>query len=192
MSVLFSACVRNCLPFPHGCRLDFLVWTFLISQYFSFGKEKRKSVRRKTLKQNKKPKLKKPSKTSLMKILDFNQLHHCREYMRSSHGLSWSLRALPAVHELTFTREGSLGIAHANHVSEGCAAVKGTARTTVLPGKFPSGHAKLGWTQQEILKAAGWKVFTGHLCWQHPVKTCGEQSDTSLFNLSATLEEMDA
>lgn len=99
-----------------------------------------------------------------MATLDFNQLHHCRVHMRRSRGLSRSLRALPAVHELTFTREDSLGIVHTNHVTQGCAAVKGTGTYHRAPWKIAFWAGMTGWIQQEILPAAGWKVCTRQLC----------------------------
>lgn len=75
-----------------------------------------------------------------MSTLGFNQLHHCRAHMRRSRGLLRSLRALPAVHELTFTREDSLGIVHTNHVTGAVLLWRAPAQTTMLPGKLPFGH----------------------------------------------------
>lgn len=111
MPVVLSAHIRNFLPFPRGCRLSCLVWAFPISQYC----EKRKIMKKKIQR-----------KISLMKTLALHQLHHCRVQMRSSRGRSRSLRAVPAAHELTFTREGSPGIVRNNHITEGRVAVKGT------------------------------------------------------------------
>lgn len=131
MPGVLSAHSRNFLPFPRGCRLSCLVWAFPISQYCD---------KRKIVKEKNQPKI------SLMKTLAFNQLHDCRVQMRSSHGRSRSLRVVPAARELTFTREGSPGIVRNNHVTEVCAALKGTGTCSPFPGKFPSGHVILRWT----------------------------------------------
>lgn len=152
MSVLLSAHIRNFLPFPYSCSLGVLVWAFATSHCCSFGKDKRKIIKKKKIIQNQ-------PKTSLMKTLDFNQLQHCRVHMRSSHGLSRSLHALRAVHELTFTREGSLGIVHTNHITEVCTAVKGTGTYHCVAWKIPF------WAYNTGVDATG--VFTS--CWMEGV-----------------------
>lgn len=171
MSVLLSARIRNFSPFPRGCRLGFLVWAFPSSQYCNFGKDKRKIM-------NKPPK----TKPLYWKLWLLISCTIAVVHIRCSRGISRSLPALPAVHELTFPREASLGIAPANHITEGCAAVRGTVAYSCVPWKIP--FLELGWAQWEILRAGRCAVVS---CADNTPETRGEQSGTFFSNTSAAL-----